>query len=104
VFAGPIRLPAIHGHAHGAAVDFFVRPEHVRLAAMNGHVPPGHVAAEVRDSTFLGALTRVRIGLMELPEHPGVWADVPSAEAEGMRAGSRVTASWDAGAARVLAT
>ena len=102
VRSGGLLLQAVHGHADGAAVELFVRPEHVRLAAMNGHVPPGHVAATVRDATFLGALTRVRVGLLAMPEHPGVWADVPSGAMDGIEIGQAVVASWEAGAARVL--
>ena len=99
VRAGSVRLAAAHGFAGGTAVDWFVRPEHVRLEATEGPV-----AAEVRDTVFLGAVTRVRVGLLGLPENPGLWADVSSERAEGMRPGVRLFATWDDAAPRVLAT
>ena len=92
VRSGAMALPAdaARGHGDGAAVELFLRPEHVRLEAMNGHVPPGRVVADVCESVFLGSLTRVRVSLPEMPEHGGLWADVPSQEAEAMTPGRRV--------------
>ena len=90
-------------HAKGDKVDLFIRPEHVRLEAMNGHIPPGAVAAEVRDATFFGSLTRVRLGLPGLADGTGLNADLPSELAEDYKPGAKVLARWDPAAPRVMA-
>jgi putative spermidine/putrescine transport system ATP-binding protein len=104
VRVGDLVLPAdgARHHAGGKAVDLFLRPEHVRLEAMNGHVPPGAVMADVGDTTFFGSLTRIRLTLPGLADGQGLWADLPSEHAEQFKAGSRVLARWDASAPRVL--
>lgn len=89
-------------HAAGAAVDMFIRPEHVRLEAMNGHVPAGALAAEIRDATFFGSLTRVRLHVPGLESAPEITADLPSEYADAFRPGTKVLARWDEGAPRVM--
>ena len=90
-------------HPAGRAVEMFLRPEHVRLEQMNGHVPPGALAADVHETTFLGSLTRVRLRLPELPDHAGLWADMPSEHAAAFAPGQRVTAHWHHASPRVMA-
>ena len=68
-----------------------------------GQIPAGMVAAEVREMTFLGSLTRVRLSLPDLPDSTGIWADLPSEQADAFRPGSRVLASWDEASPRVMA-
>jgi putative spermidine/putrescine transport system ATP-binding protein len=89
-------------HAGGQPVDLFLRPEHVRLEKMNGHIPPGAVGADVGDTTFFGSLTRIRLKLHDHADSAGLWADLPSEQAEQFVAGSRVLARWDASAPRVI--
>ena len=103
VRVGHLALPAeaASDHAVGAAVEMFIRPEKVRLEAMNGQVPQGAVGGDVRDATFLGALTRVRLQVHDVPDLQ-IWADVASEQAEAFRPGSRVLARWDAAAPRVM--
>jgi putative spermidine/putrescine transport system ATP-binding protein len=105
VRVGGIELPAhaAQRHAPGSPVDLFIRPEHVRLESMNGHVPPGAVAANVRETTFFGPLTRIRLAVEGLDAHDGITADMPSEQAEAFRAGARVVARWDAAAPKVMA-
>jgi putative spermidine/putrescine transport system ATP-binding protein len=93
---------AANAHAVGDKVELFIRPEHVRLERMNGHVPPGAVAADVRETTFFGSLTRVRLALADMPDETGIWADLPSEQAESFALGSRVLARWDEASPRVL--
>ncbi len=88
--------------APGTRVDVFIRPEHVRLEAMNGHVRPGGLAAEVREATFYGSLTRVRLSLAGLPDESGISADLPSEDAEAFKPGTTVVARWDAASPRVM--
>ena len=97
-------LPAEAASAHpaGHAVELFLRPEHVRLQQMNGHVPPGALAAHVHETTFLGSLTRVRLRLPELPDGAGLWADMPSEHAAGFTPGQMVSAHWHGAAPRVM--
>lgn len=93
---------AASDHAEGCAVDLYIRPEHVRLESMNGHIPPGSVAAEVNETTFFGSLTRVKLTLQDMPDGHGLWADLPSEQADRFKPGSRVLASWDETAPRVM--
>lgn len=89
-------------HAEGSPVDLFLRPEHVRLEAMNGHVPPGAVAAEIREATFLGSLTRLRLKMLDHSEGPDITADLSSDHAEPFKPGARVLARWDDASPRVM--
>ena len=89
-------------HADGADVDMFIRPEHVRLESMNGHIPPGAVAAEIREATFLGSLTRLKLRMLDLQDGPDITADLSSEEADGFKPGARVLARWDDAAPRVM--
>ena len=91
-------------HAAGQRIEMFLRPEHVRLAPMNGHVPLGSLAADVQETTFLGSLTRVRLSMPDMPGHAGLWADLPSEQADEFRPGRKVTASWHEAAPRVMAS
>ncbi|HWK44983.1 MAG TPA: ABC transporter ATP-binding protein [Stellaceae bacterium] len=97
-----LRARAASAHPHGHPVELFLRPEHVRLEAMNGHIPDDAVAADVRETTFFGSLTRVRLSLLDMPEGAGIWADLPSEHAENFKPGSRVLARWDEASPRVM--
>jgi putative spermidine/putrescine transport system ATP-binding protein len=100
---GKLSLPAAAASDHhGRPVELFVRPEHVQLEKMNGHVPPGFLGADVRETVFLGSLTRVRVALHDAEGDAGLWADLPSEHAEAFKPGSRVVAKWDQNAVRVM--
>jgi putative spermidine/putrescine transport system ATP-binding protein len=105
VKVGALDLPATAARAlpQGSGVEMFIRPEHVRVALMNGHIPPDTVAAEVMEATFLGSLTRLRLRFLDSPPDVSpVWADLPSEDAEAFRPGVRVLASWHEASPRVL--
>ncbi len=104
VRVGGLDLPAraADKHAAGAGVEMFLRPEHVRIAAMNGHIPDGHVPAEVQDITFFGSLTRLRLNLPGGAPDSQLWADLPSEQAEAFGPGSRVLVSWNEASPRVM--
>ena len=89
-------------HVGGKPVDLFLRPEHVRLEQMNGHVPDGAIGADVGDTTFFGSLTRIKLKLHGMTDGPGLWADLASEHAEQFVAGSRVLARWDPSSPRVI--
>ena len=97
-----LKAEAASQHAAGAPVELFLRPEHVRLAPMNGHVPPGALQGEVQEATFLGSLTRVRVGLPDVPDGGVLWADMPSGDAAAFSPGRQVVAEWAGEAPRVL--
>ena len=101
---GALVLPAwaAANHANGAKVELLLRPEVVTFSALDGDVPPGGVAGEVRESVFLGALTRLRMSVAAVPEL-SIWSDLPSEEAEALKIGRRVVASWDPARPRVVA-
>ncbi|MBN8891025.1 MAG: spermidine/putrescine ABC transporter ATP-binding protein [Acetobacteraceae bacterium SCN 69-10] len=103
VRVGAVALPAAAaaGHPAGTAVELFLRPEHVRLDPA-ATPPSGALAAEIRELTFFGSLTRVRLALDGIADSEA-WADVASDRADGFQPGLRVWASWDAAAPRVLA-
>ncbi len=94
---------AASSQPHGQSVEMFIRPEHVRLEQMNGHLPTGSVAADVRETTFLGSLTRIRLTLADDAGASGIWADLSSEDAEQFKTGSRVVARWDEASPRVIA-
>jgi putative spermidine/putrescine transport system ATP-binding protein len=105
VKVGPLDLPARAAAAlpAGSGVELFLRPEHVRVALMNGHIPPDTVPAEVMEATFLGSLTRLRLKFLGAdPGLSAVWADMASEDAEAFRPGVRVLASWHDASPRVL--
>ncbi len=104
VLVGGLDLPASAAgrHAAGSGVEMFLRPEHVKVAVMNGHVPDGHVAAEVQDMTFFGSLTRLRLSLPGGLADAQLWADLPSEQAEAFGPGSRVLVSWNEASPRVM--
>ena len=92
---------AASAHVEGSAVEIFIRPAKVRLEALNGHVPDGSVSGDVRETIFLGSLTRVRIQSHANPDLQ-IWVDLASEHAEPFRPGSKVVAQWDAAAPRVM--
>jgi putative spermidine/putrescine transport system ATP-binding protein len=105
VKVGALDLPAQAAARlpRGSGVELFLRPEHVRVALMNGHIPPDTVPAEVMEATFLGSLTRLRLKFLDGATEAGaVWADVASEDAEAFRPGIRVLASWHEASPRVL--
>ncbi len=97
------RLPAAAAsrHAAGRGVELLVRPEHVRLERLDGPAHPGALAATVREKTFRGSLTRVRLGRQPGRGHD-LWADLASEHAEAFPLGSEVLMHWDPAAPRVL--
>ena len=98
-----LALPAEAASAFpaGTPVELFLRPEHVRIGGMDKAAPPGALEAEVRERTFFGSLTRVRLALAGA-QAAEVWADLPSEEAERHALGGRVCAWWPSAAPRVL--
>ena len=83
----------------GSRVELFLRPEHVRVAADAGDGMKPTVAAEVREVTFLGAQTRLR---MAVAGDNALWADMASEQAEAFKPGDAVYASWELGAPRLM--
>ena len=88
-------------HAAGAKVEMLLRPEFVTLTALDGEAPMGGLVGEVRESIFLGALTRLRMAVAGMAD-VSIWSDLPSDEAESLAIGRRVVASWDPARPRVM--
>ena len=101
VRVGQVLFPttAAATHSAGSRVELFLRPEHVRVAAQAGDGSTPSVAAEVREVTFLGAQTRLR---MSVAGDNALWADMASEQAEAFKPGDAVFASWDIGAPRLM--
>jgi putative spermidine/putrescine transport system ATP-binding protein len=105
---GDVRLPAISAaaFARGTHVDLFVRPEHVVLHHQEGAtaagIPTGAIRAFVRELSFFGSLTRLKLGLAD-NEDEEIWADLPHEAAARFGLGAAVWASWPPEAPRVLA-
>jgi putative spermidine/putrescine transport system ATP-binding protein len=90
-------VPAATAHAPGSRVLVLVRPETVLVgASVNGSSV--RLDATVTSTTFLGAVTRLRVDTVagELA------ADVPSAVAAPLSIGARTAVGFPAEAARVL--
>jgi putative spermidine/putrescine transport system ATP-binding protein len=92
--------PPARGLAAQSALDVFLRPEDVRLAAARQETPSGSVlAGTVRERTFLGAITRLRV---DLDAGGPMLADLSTAAAAALPIGARVHACWDPDAMRIL--
>ncbi len=99
---GALLLPAAAaaGLAPGTLAEMFLRPEHVSL---HGEVPaPGALPACIRELTFLGSLTRIKLALGGAADAE-IWADLPSEAADGFAPGRDVWASWAPDSPRILA-
>jgi len=101
VRAGSILLPANAAAALplGTDVELFLRPEHVTLHVTDS---AGAVRADVTEQTFFGSLTRIKLGLHDVPQGE-IWADIPSDRAAHFAPGAPVWASWQPESPRVLA-
>jgi putative spermidine/putrescine transport system ATP-binding protein len=97
-----LRAHAATEHPPGSAVDLFIRPEHVHVLPHDAPPPEAGVPATVQDATFLGSLTRVRMGLINGAAQSVVWADLASEDAERFPPGARVWASWNLASPRVM--
>jgi putative spermidine/putrescine transport system ATP-binding protein len=86
----------------GTDVELFLRPEHVTLSDSELAAPAGAIPATVKELTFFGSLTRLKLDLM--PGAAGeIWADLPSDRAGRFALGMPVWASWSPESPRVLA-
>ena len=65
-------------------------------------IPVGAVSAVVKEMTFFGSLTRIKLGLAQSAEGE-IWADVPSDMAGRFTIAMPVWASWSPESPRVLA-
>jgi hypothetical protein len=101
VKVGGVVLPAnaAAGMPAGTKVELFLRPEHVVLHAP-GTTNEG-LRAQVRELTFFGSLTRIKLALADTPDGE-IWADIPSEGAERFAPGASVLASWLPESPRVM--
>jgi len=95
-----VRAEQARGLAAGARVHFLLRPEHVRVEALNGTRPPGTLAGIVESRTFFGASTRLKVNLAQ-PD-TSVLASLSANDAAALRPGTPVLISWDAATPCVL--
>jgi putative spermidine/putrescine transport system ATP-binding protein len=98
---GSLLLPANAAQAlqSGTRAEMFLRPEHVTLY---GDSAPSHaLPACIRELTFYGSLTRIKLTLSEAEESE-IWADLPSEAVEGFSPGKTVWAGWPPESPRVL--
>lgn len=103
VKVGETLLPAIaaRNFAPGVEVEMFLRPEHVRLYDEASR-PDDAMRAELREMSFFGSLTRLKMALSEASSQE-IWADVPSLGTEHYVPGMSLWCHWCASAPRVLA-
>jgi len=95
-----LRVDAARGRERGERVLVLVRPESLELtAATNGGAAGENVlAGEVITQTFLGPVTRLKV----VGPAADLIADLPTARAEALPIGSRVSARVPAEGARLL--
>ena len=86
------------GMEQGRPVAIYFRPEALRVAPVTAS-SNGALRGVVEDMTFLGANTRLRIGV---PQAPGLLADVPTAALASLQQGSEVAVTWDDADAHVV--
>ncbi|WP_449370154.1 ABC transporter ATP-binding protein [Thiomonas sp.] len=95
----PLQAPRALGLKHGE-LHLYLRPEDVRLHAINGSTPPGAVLqGTVSESTFFGAITRLRV---DLDSGERLLSDLSTSAAQQLPIGSRVHIGWQADAMRLL--
>lgn len=102
VKVGEAFLPAIaaSNFHSGSEVEMFLRPEHVSLYDDMTR-PDNALRAELREMSFLGSLTRLKMSLAGAANQE-IWADVPSLSAERYALGMPVWCDWCASSPRVL--
>ena len=103
-----LHAPRARGLAPQDALHLYLRPEDVQLHALRdvssdalgGNAPTGAVLqGTVRESTFFGAVTRLRV---ELDSGDRVLSDLSTSAAQQLPIGSRVHIGWQADAMRLL--
>jgi putative spermidine/putrescine transport system ATP-binding protein len=100
-YAGlPLRVDAARGLPQGERVLCLVRPETVVLALANDTPSESALVGEVISSTFLGSTTRVRV--VDESGDRTLTADISSAQAAPLTAGTRVVASFPPDSPRLL--
>jgi len=100
VFGQHIPAPRARGLPPQHELHLYLRPEDVQLHALNGSTPPGAVLqGTVRDSTFFGAVTRLRV---DLDSGERVLSDLSTSAAQKLPIGSRVHIGWQSDAIRLL--
>ncbi|WP_079418212.1 ABC transporter ATP-binding protein [Thiomonas intermedia] len=96
----PLHTPRARGLQPDSALHLYLRPEGVQLQAVDGNAPQGAVLqGTVRESTFFGAITRLRV---EVDGGQRVLADLSTHEALKLPIGSRVHVGWQLDAMRLL--
>ena len=94
-----LQAPRARGLA-SEELHLYLRPEDVQLHALNGSTPSGAVLqGTVRESTFFGAVTRLRV---ELDSGERLLSDLSTSAAQQLPIGSRVHIGWQADAMRLL--
>jgi putative spermidine/putrescine transport system ATP-binding protein len=95
----PLQAPRARGLTSGE-LHLYLRPEDVQLHALNGSTPSDAVLqGTVRESTFFGAVTRLRV---ELDSGERLLSDLSTSAAQQLPIGSRVHIGWQADAMRLL--
>jgi putative spermidine/putrescine transport system ATP-binding protein len=95
-----LHVDAARGRERGERVLVLVRPESLELtAATNGDAPAENtLTGEVLTQTFLGPVTRLKV----VSASADLIADLPTARAEALPVGSRVSARVPEDGARLL--
>jgi putative spermidine/putrescine transport system ATP-binding protein len=93
-----LAVDAARGRPGGEPVLVLVRPETVELMPSLDGATNGALAAEVLTHTFLGSVTRLKL----LMANGELTADVSTTRAESFPIGTRVTATFAPGSARLL--
>jgi putative spermidine/putrescine transport system ATP-binding protein len=93
-----LTVDAARGRAGGERVLVLVRPETLELTADTDGDANGALSGEVLSQTFLGAVTRLRLG----GPQGDLTADVSATRALSFPIGTRVTASFPPESARLL--
>jgi putative spermidine/putrescine transport system ATP-binding protein len=95
-----LAVDAVRGRSPGERVVVVVRPEVVELEQLRGgHSPAGALAGRVKAHSFLGAVTRLKIGVEDRAD---LLADLSSARAGAFPIGVQVVVRFPPDSPRVL--